>query len=118
MGAPTPTATANPHAATGIEELRTAQTHRIGVRAPEADVLERFVGRSDAHMLGQIEQALGRPVTFIGADEIRAQTGISAYSGALLDAEGCGGRRPVAAARERPTLTRKVRRIPSDSRAS
>lgn len=34
----------------------------LGWPLTEDDVLERFVGRSDAHMLGEIEAALGRPV--------------------------------------------------------
>ena len=34
----------------------------LGWSLTEQEVLERFVGRSDAHMLGEIEQALGRPV--------------------------------------------------------
>ena len=34
----------------------------LGWPLSEADVLDRFVGRSDAHMLGAIEAHLGRPV--------------------------------------------------------
>ncbi len=34
----------------------------LGWPLSEAEVLERFVGRSDRHMLGEIEAALGRPV--------------------------------------------------------
>jgi len=34
----------------------------LGWPITEDEVLERFVGRSDAHMLGEIESALGRPV--------------------------------------------------------
>ncbi len=34
----------------------------LGWELTEADILERFVGRSDAYMLGQIEEALGRDV--------------------------------------------------------
>lgn len=34
----------------------------LGWSLTEADVLDRFVGRSDAYMLGEIEAALGRPV--------------------------------------------------------
>jgi HAD superfamily hydrolase (TIGR01509 family) len=34
----------------------------LGWPITEAEVLERFVGRSDAHMLGEIEAALGRAV--------------------------------------------------------
>lgn len=34
----------------------------LGWPLTESDVLERFVGRSDAHMLGEIEAALGRPI--------------------------------------------------------
>ena len=34
----------------------------LGWALTEADVLERFVGRSDAHMKGEIEAALGRAV--------------------------------------------------------
>jgi HAD superfamily hydrolase (TIGR01509 family) len=34
----------------------------LGWPLSEADVIERFVGRSDAHMLGEIERELGRPL--------------------------------------------------------
>lgn len=34
----------------------------MGWPLTEADVLDRFVGRSDSYMLGEIEAALGRPV--------------------------------------------------------
>jgi len=34
----------------------------LGWPLTEAEVLDRFVGRSDAYMLGEIEAALGRPV--------------------------------------------------------
>src|SRR5690606_2457010 len=34
----------------------------LGWPLSEAEVLERFVGRSDAYMLGEIERGLGRPV--------------------------------------------------------
>jgi HAD superfamily hydrolase (TIGR01509 family) len=34
----------------------------MGWPLTEADVLERFVGRSDAHMIGEIERHFGRPV--------------------------------------------------------
>lgn len=34
----------------------------LGWPVTEQDVLQRFVGRSDAYMLGEIERALGRPV--------------------------------------------------------
>jgi HAD superfamily hydrolase (TIGR01509 family) len=34
----------------------------LGWAVTEQDVLERFVGRSDAHMHGEIERMLGRPV--------------------------------------------------------
>lgn len=35
---------------------------RLGWAISEDEVLDRFVGRSDAYMLGEIERALGRPV--------------------------------------------------------
>lgn len=36
--------------------------NELGWTITEADVLDRFVGRSDAHMLAEIERTIGRPV--------------------------------------------------------
>jgi HAD superfamily hydrolase (TIGR01509 family) len=47
------------HLAVRVEARLLAE---LGWPLTEADVLERFVGRSDAHMLAAIEEALGRPV--------------------------------------------------------
>jgi HAD superfamily hydrolase (TIGR01509 family) len=42
--------------------VESALLGELGWPLTEADVLERFVGRSDAYMLGEIERELGRPV--------------------------------------------------------
>ncbi len=42
--------------------VESALISELGWPLSEADILERFVGRSDAYMLAQIEQAIGRPV--------------------------------------------------------
>ncbi len=42
--------------------IEAALINELGWTITEAEVLERFVGRSDAHMLGVIERELGRAV--------------------------------------------------------
>ncbi|HEY0569951.1 MAG TPA: HAD family hydrolase [Enterovirga sp.] len=42
---------------------------RLGWPLTEAEVIERFVGRSEEYMVGEIEAALGRPLTADWEDE-------------------------------------------------
>ncbi|HEY2332332.1 MAG TPA: hypothetical protein VGH94_10465 [Acidimicrobiales bacterium] len=49
----------------------------LGWGLSEDDVLERFVGRSDAYMLGEIEQALGIHLPRASSDEFPVDQAIS-----------------------------------------
>lgn len=63
----------------------------IACDARQSGWLNPAYGAAAAGMLQRRAQdwaALGRPVRFLPAAEVRAQTGLSVYSGALLDAEG------------------------------
>lgn len=44
---------------------------RLGWPLTEAEVIERFVGRSEEYMVGEIEAALGRPLASDWEDEFR-----------------------------------------------
>jgi len=71
--------------------FRTIEEDGIECDARQTGWLNPAYGAASAEMLQKraaLWRDLGRPVSFIGADEVREQTGMDIYSGALLDAEG------------------------------
>jgi len=71
--------------------FRTIEEDAIACDARQAGWLNPAYGAASADMLQKraaLWRELGRPVSFISADEVREQTGMDIYSGALLDAEG------------------------------
>src|SRR5215217_5343603 len=44
---------------------------RLGWHLTEEEIIERFMGRSDAYMRGEIEARIGRPLGLEWADEVR-----------------------------------------------
>ncbi|WIY52714.1 FAD-dependent oxidoreductase [Devosia sp. YIM 151766] len=70
---------------------RTVEEDGIVCDARQTGWLNPAFGAAGAEMLkarAAMWRDLGRPVTFLSADEVREQTGMDIYSGALLDAEG------------------------------
>ncbi|MBO9591092.1 FAD-binding oxidoreductase [Devosia sp.] len=71
--------------------FRTIEEEGIACDARQTGWLNPAFGAASAEMLkarAALWRDLGRPVSFLDADEIREQTGMDIYSGALLDAEG------------------------------
>lgn len=71
--------------------FRIVEEEGIACDALQCGWLNPAVGDAAADMLrrrAETWRAIGRPVSFVDAGEIRAQTGMNLYSGALLDAEG------------------------------
>ncbi|SMQ86101.1 Glycine/D-amino acid oxidase [Devosia lucknowensis] len=71
--------------------FRTIAEDGIDCDARQVGWLNPAFGAASAEMLrarAALWRDLGRPVTFLDADETRQQTGMDIYSGALLDAEG------------------------------
>ncbi|HEV7415586.1 MAG TPA: FAD-dependent oxidoreductase [Tianweitania sediminis] len=71
--------------------FRTIQEDGIECDARQTGWLNPAYGEASAEMLkarAALWQDMGRPVSFLNATEIRDQTGMDIYSGALLDAEG------------------------------
>lgn len=71
--------------------FRTIEEDDITCDARQTGWLNPTYGAAGAQMLEKraaLWRDLGRPVTFLSADQVAEQTGMSIYSGALLDAEG------------------------------
>lgn len=71
--------------------FRTIEEDDIDCDASQSGWLNPAYGEAGADMLkkrADLWRDLGRPVSFIDADAVREQTGMSIYSGALLDEEG------------------------------
>jgi len=62
---------------------------RLGWELSEAEILERFVGRSDAHMVSEIEAHLGRPLD-VGWDEEFVPLYTEALAADLEPVDGIG----------------------------
>lgn len=71
--------------------FRTIEEDGIACDANQSGWLNPAYGAASAEMLkarAALWRDLGRPVSFLDADQTRQQTGMSIYAGALLDAEG------------------------------
>lgn len=71
--------------------FRTIEEDGIDCDASQSGWLNPAYGSAGAAMLqarAAMWREMGRPVSFLNAEETRAQTGMDIYSGALLDAEG------------------------------
>lgn len=71
--------------------FRTAEEEGIACDAEQAGWLNPAASPAAAAMLREraaIWRAMGRPVSFVGPEEVREQTGMDIYAGALLDEEG------------------------------
>ncbi|WP_244640237.1 NAD(P)/FAD-dependent oxidoreductase [Devosia pacifica] len=71
--------------------FRTIAEDEIECDARQTGWLNPAYGAAGAELLkarAALWRELGRPVSFLDADEIRAQTGMDIYSGALLDGDG------------------------------
>lgn len=71
--------------------FRTIEEDGIACDARQTGWLNPAFGAASADMLkarAALWRELGRPVSFLDADQVREQTGMSIYAGALLDEEG------------------------------
>ncbi len=71
--------------------FRTVEEEGITCDALQCGWLNPSASEADADILrkrAEFWRGFGRPVTFIGAEEVRAQTGMGIYTGALLDPDG------------------------------
>ena len=71
--------------------FRTIEEDGIACDARQTGWLNPAYGAASADMLkarAALWRELGRPVSFLDADQVREQTGMSIYAGALLDEEG------------------------------
>ncbi|MBN9335112.1 FAD-binding oxidoreductase [Devosia sp.] len=71
--------------------FRTIEEDGITCDALQTGWLNPAYGAASADMLkarAELWRALGRPVSFLDADQVREHTGMDIYSGALLDDEG------------------------------
>ncbi|MET3926709.1 FAD-binding oxidoreductase [Devosia sp. 2618] len=71
--------------------FRTIEEDGIACDARQTGWLNPAYGAASVEMLqarAAMWRDLGRPVSFMSAEDVRAQTGMDIYSGALLDAEG------------------------------
>ena len=71
--------------------FRTIEEDGIACDARQAGWLNPAYGPASADMLkarAALWRELGRPVSFLDAEQVREQTGMSIYAGALLDEEG------------------------------
>ena len=71
--------------------FRTIEEDGIACDAQQSGWLNPAYGAASADMLkarAALWRDLGRPVSFLDADQVREQTGMSIYAGALLDDEG------------------------------